>query len=106
MRYRISLEKDSRAYLQGSILIKLTEKYSFYIYFHHSFYHEAVLDFCQKTFLEGREMSPQLKILVNLPDDTDSISRSHTVAHNHLSSDPGDLTPIVASEVTRHSHAA
>lgn len=51
-------------------------------------------------------MSQQLKVLVGLPYDTESIPRSHTVANTHLSLDPGDLTPILVVEVTRHSHAA
>lgn len=51
-------------------------------------------------------MSQKLKVLVGLPDDIESIPRSHTVGNNHLSSNPGDLTPILAAEVTRHSHAA
>ena len=44
-------------------------------------------------------MAQQLRALVALPEDLDSIPSTHMAAHNSVTPDPGDLTPS-----HRHTH--
>ena len=44
-------------------------------------------------------MAQQLRALVALPEDLDSIPSTHMAAHNSVAPEPGDLTPS-----HRHTH--